>query len=132
MRRALAIAICDHDAARAVGCEAPAERAADPARSARDHDDLIPDAHDSPSSWLRTGARAPATLPRCIARMPRVVFEREVPVSPERAFASVLDVARWPSWRGYGPIPAIREARFVERTPQVACRAASHPHGGCR
>lgn len=39
----------------------------------------------------------------------------EVPETPERIVARVMDVAQWTSFSGYGPLPGIREARFVER-----------------
>lgn len=37
----------------------------------------------------------------------------------EAIFAAMLDVASWSSFRGYGPIPGIRVARFLERTPEL-------------
>jgi hypothetical protein len=48
--------------------------------------------------------------------MPRVVRQREMKASPAAFFERILDVASWPSWHGYGPIPGIREARFLART----------------
>jgi hypothetical protein len=48
--------------------------------------------------------------------MSRVVRQREMTASPAELFARILDVASWSSWRGYGPVPGIREAHFIERT----------------
>jgi hypothetical protein len=47
----------------------------------------------------------------------RVVCEREVALRPEAFFEKILDVASWTSFRGWGPIPGIRAARFRTRTP---------------
>ncbi len=37
----------------------------------------------------------------------------------ERIFARMLELESWSSFRGYGPIPGIRAARFLERTPEL-------------
>src|SRR5262245_4061563 len=31
----------------------------------------------------------------------------------------ILDVTKWPEFRGYGPIPAIKSAEFEMRTPNI-------------
>jgi hypothetical protein len=48
----------------------------------------------------------------------RTVCEREVRLPAEVFFEKILDVERWPSFRGWGPIPGIRSARFRRRTPE--------------
>jgi hypothetical protein len=37
----------------------------------------------------------------------------------EEICAQLLDLEGWPSFRGFGPIPGIRSARFRRRTPEV-------------
>jgi hypothetical protein len=48
----------------------------------------------------------------------RTVCEREVRLPAEAFFDRILEVERWPSFRGFGPIPGIRSARFRQRTPE--------------
>jgi len=39
---------------------------------------------------------------------------------PAREVAGqILDLARWPEFRGYGPIPGIKAAGFDRRTPEI-------------
>lgn len=42
-----------------------------------------------------------------------------LPQPPETIADQILDVGRWNSFRGYGPLPGIRSAEFTLRTPQV-------------
>lgn len=42
-----------------------------------------------------------------------------LPLSPSAVADRILELARWPDFQGYGPLPGIRMARFLERTPQV-------------
>ena len=42
-----------------------------------------------------------------------------IPLPPEDIAAQILDVAKWPDFRGYGPIPGIKSAEFETRTPNV-------------
>lgn len=42
-----------------------------------------------------------------------------LPQSPEAIADQILDVDRWKDFRGYGPLPGIRSATFMLRTPQV-------------
>ena len=49
----------------------------------------------------------------------RTVCELEVRLPAEVFFEKILDVESWPSFRGWGPIPGIRSARFRRRTPEV-------------
>lgn len=42
-----------------------------------------------------------------------------LPATPERISALILDVANWPRFQGYGPLPGIRAAEFLVRTPEV-------------
>lgn len=45
---------------------------------------------------------------------------RETIALPGEEIASgILDVSRWPEFRGYGPLPGIRSAEFEVRTPEV-------------
>ncbi len=40
-------------------------------------------------------------------------------LAPEEVAKQILDVAKWPDFRGYGPIPGIKSAEFDIRTPNV-------------
>lgn len=42
-----------------------------------------------------------------------------LPLAPEEIVGQILDVAKWPDFRGYGPIPGIKSAEFETRTPTV-------------
>lgn len=42
-----------------------------------------------------------------------------LPLAPEEIDQQILDVAKWPDFRGYGPIPGIKSAEFETRTPNV-------------
>lgn len=42
-----------------------------------------------------------------------------LPLAPEAIAEQILDVANWPDFRGYGPIPGIKSAEFETRTPNV-------------
>ena len=42
-----------------------------------------------------------------------------LPLSPEAIAEQILDVAKWPDFHGYGPIPGIKSAEFETRTPNV-------------
>lgn len=42
-----------------------------------------------------------------------------LPLAPEEIAQQILDVAKWPDFRGYGPIPGIKSADFETRTPNV-------------
>lgn len=42
-----------------------------------------------------------------------------LPLAPESVAQQILDVANWPDFRGYGPIPGIKSAEFETRTPNV-------------
>jgi hypothetical protein len=48
----------------------------------------------------------------------RTVCRHETRLPAEAFFAKILDVETWPSFRGWGPIPGIRAARFRLRTPE--------------
>ena len=39
--------------------------------------------------------------------------------SPSEIADSILDLAEWSSFRGWGPLPGIRSAEFLERMPGV-------------
>jgi hypothetical protein len=40
-------------------------------------------------------------------------------LAPVDIAGQILDLARWPEFAGYGPIPGIRSAEFEARTPEV-------------
>lgn len=40
-------------------------------------------------------------------------------VTPGAIASTLLDLDQWPSFTGYGPLPGIRSARFLARTPGV-------------
>ena len=42
-----------------------------------------------------------------------------LPLAPEVIAGQILDLARWPEFGGYGPLPGIRSAEFEARTPEV-------------
>lgn len=42
-----------------------------------------------------------------------------LPLAPEAIAGQILDLARWPEFRGYGPLPGIRSAEFEARSPDV-------------
>jgi hypothetical protein len=42
-----------------------------------------------------------------------------LPLASEKIAEQILDVAKWPDFRGYGPIPGIKSAEFETRTPNV-------------
>jgi hypothetical protein len=40
-------------------------------------------------------------------------------LAPKEIAEQILDVEKWPDFRGYGPIPGIKSAEFETRTPNV-------------
>lgn len=42
-----------------------------------------------------------------------------LPLAPEEIADQILDLTKWPEFRGYGPIPGIQSAEFESRTPNV-------------
>ena len=42
-----------------------------------------------------------------------------LPLTPEDIAEQILDVTKWPAFRGYGPIPGIKSAEFETRTRLV-------------
>ena len=38
--------------------------------------------------------------------------EATLPLSPESIAQQILDLAKWPDFHGYGPIPGIKAAEF--------------------
>lgn len=42
-----------------------------------------------------------------------------LPLTPEEIAEQILDVAKWPDFRGYGPIPGIKSAEFETSTSNV-------------
>jgi hypothetical protein len=45
--------------------------------------------------------------------------EETLPLAPEEIARQILDLAKWPEFHGYGPIPGIKSAEFDVRTPEV-------------
>jgi hypothetical protein len=45
--------------------------------------------------------------------------EATLPLTPEEVAGQILDLARWPEFDGYGPLPGIKAAAFEVRTPGV-------------
>lgn len=44
---------------------------------------------------------------------------KTLPIKPEAIANQILDLAKWPDFRGYGPIPGIKSAEFQSRTANV-------------
>jgi hypothetical protein len=42
-----------------------------------------------------------------------------LPLAPEEIARRILDLANWPAFTGFGPIPGIRAAEFEVQTPEV-------------
>ena len=47
------------------------------------------------------------------------VCKATLPLAPEDIANQILDVAKWPDFRGYGPIPGIKIAEFEIRTANI-------------
>ncbi len=45
--------------------------------------------------------------------------EAEFSIPPEELAEGILDLARWPEFDGYGPLPGIRSAEFLVHTPDI-------------
>lgn len=43
----------------------------------------------------------------------------EVPFSSQAILEQILNVKNWPNFRGYGPLPGIREATFIHQPAEV-------------
>jgi hypothetical protein len=42
-----------------------------------------------------------------------------LPLAPEEIAGQILDIANWPGFTGYGPLPGIKAAQFEARPPAV-------------
>jgi hypothetical protein len=49
----------------------------------------------------------------------RFAVEETLASDPARVVAQILDLASWPKFRGFGPIPGIQAAEFIVRRPDV-------------
>ena len=49
----------------------------------------------------------------------RFVCQETLPLTPNDIAQQILDLARWPEFQGYGPIPGIRAAEFETQTPGI-------------
>ena len=47
------------------------------------------------------------------------VCKATLPLAPEEIANQILDVAKWPDFQGYGPIPGIKTAEFEIRTANI-------------
>ena len=47
------------------------------------------------------------------------VCKKTLPLAPEEIVNQILDVAKWPDFQGYGPIPGIKTAEFEIRTANI-------------
>ena len=47
------------------------------------------------------------------------VCKATLPLAPEELANQILDVAKWPEFQGYGPIPGIKTAEFEIRTANI-------------
>jgi hypothetical protein len=45
--------------------------------------------------------------------------EETLPSRPEEIAGQILDVSKWPTFQGYGPLPGIKSAEFEVRTQDV-------------
>ena len=45
--------------------------------------------------------------------------EETLPVTPQDIARQILDLAKWPDFHGYGPLPGIKAAEFEAQTPCV-------------
>ncbi len=53
--------------------------------------------------------------------MKPIVFSREAmfPLAPEDIANQILDLANWPDYTGFWPLPGIKSAEFELRTPEI-------------
>ena len=49
----------------------------------------------------------------------RFACQETLPYPPEQIARQVLDLPRWPEFRGYGVLPGIKSAAFERQTPEV-------------
>ena len=49
----------------------------------------------------------------------RFSCEETIAMPPEEIARQILDLARWPDFRGYGVLPGIDSAEFEAKTPDV-------------
>ena len=49
----------------------------------------------------------------------RFACQETLPYPPEQIARQILDLDRWPEFRGYGVLPGIRAAQFERQTPEV-------------
>lgn len=53
--------------------------------------------------------------------MPPITFtaQAHLRASPIQVADAILDLSNWPDFTGYGPLPGIESAEFIDRTPEV-------------
>lgn len=54
--------------------------------------------------------------------MPTFTTESTLPAPPERVFAYIVDLSKWPLFTGYGPLPGIAEASVEGGTVGLGSR----------
>jgi hypothetical protein len=42
-----------------------------------------------------------------------------LPMAPEKIAEQILELSKWPEFRGWGPIPGIKSVEFETRTPNI-------------
>lgn len=45
-----------------------------------------------------------------------VTVQTELEISRQQLFEEILRLENWPSFKGYGPIPGVRQATFIQRS----------------
>ena len=75
----------------------------------------------SPSLIVCHRQREQHTSKSEVETMPPITIacEQTLSLPPEQIAEGILDLARWPEFEGYGPLPGIESAEFETRTPQV-------------
>ena len=48
-----------------------------------------------------------------------IACKETLALAPEAIARQILDLAKWPDFHGYGPIPGIKAAKFEVRTPNI-------------
>ena len=68
-----------------------------------------------PGRCQQNTLNAEGIMPRPV----RFTIHATMTTSPDEIGAAILDVGMWPMFTGWGPLPGIRAAEFVERTGAV-------------
>lgn len=49
----------------------------------------------------------------------KISVSSRLEISPEKVFQEILLTENWESFRGFGPLPGIKQAQFTTQTPEV-------------